>query len=57
MSLDTMATAIFRKAIAEGRCGEAMECLFDGGSVTIDIVTGELVLASSAALGQMVEGL
>lgn len=48
-----MATAIFRKALADDRCGEVMECLFDGGSVTIDIVTGELVLVSAAALAQM----
>jgi hypothetical protein len=51
--LDGVATAIFEQAIRAGRCGELLECLFDGGSATID-TSGELVLASADALQQFV---
>jgi hypothetical protein len=48
--LDAAARRIFEAAISEDRCGELLECLFDGGAPTVDGVTGRLVLASAAML-------
>lgn len=45
-----MAAAILLAAIAEGRAGELLGCLFDGGSATVDRRTGRLVLASADML-------
>ena len=41
-----MGRAVFLRAIAEDRCGELLDCLFDGGSASIDARTGELVLVA-----------
>lgn len=42
--LDGIARAIFTRALDTDRAGELLGCLFDGGSVTIDARTDELVL-------------
>jgi hypothetical protein len=47
------ARRIFTQAIAESRCSELLEALFNGGSVTVDANTGLLVIASADALAQM----
>jgi hypothetical protein len=51
--IDHMARAIFSTALMQNRAGEVLQCLFDGGSVTIDAKTGQLVMASAAQLKQM----
>jgi hypothetical protein len=33
-----------------------LQCLFDGGSVTVDATTGGLVLASGEMLRDMIDG-
>lgn len=50
--LDDIAGALFSIAIDTGRAGELLQCLFDGGSATID-PDGRLVLASADDLGSM----
>lgn len=50
---EAFARRIFRQAIIEGRAAELLDCLFDGGSVTVDPVTGKLVLATEDMLKQM----
>lgn len=50
--LDPMAERIFRIALEDRRCGELLECLFDGGSATVD-THGRLILASAAALASL----
>lgn len=49
---ELMARAILQQAITEGRAAEFIECLFDGGSATVDAKTGKLVLASADMLKQ-----
>jgi hypothetical protein len=51
---ETLARAIFMQAIREERCAELLHCLFDGGSATVDAVTGKLVVVSSDQLAAMV---
>lgn len=50
---EVAAAAILRTALAEERAGELMDCLFDGGSATVDAVTGELVLVGPEQLAAM----
>lgn len=50
---EAWARTVFQRAIDEGRCAEVLECLFDGGSVTIDAETGRIALASLAALAAL----
>ncbi len=50
---EPLARAILRAAINEGRAAELLDCLFDGGSATVDAVTGQLVLASSDILKKL----
>lgn len=52
-ALDRIATQIFEKAIATGQAGELLECLFEGGSATIDRLTGRLVMVPGAAIISM----
>lgn len=47
------ARRILLKAIAEDRAAELLNCLFDGGSVTLDAMTGNLSFASKDMLRQM----
>lgn len=51
-ALDVIAQRIFETAIASHRCGELLECLFDGGTATVDS-SGKLVLVSADNLLQM----
>jgi hypothetical protein len=48
---DRLAVAILRAAIHEGRAGELLDCLFAGGSCTVD--AGRLVLATAEQLGRL----
>lgn len=50
--LDATGRRIFTAAIASDRCGELLECLFGGGSATVD-PSGALVLASAEDLAEM----
>jgi hypothetical protein len=45
-----MAQAILTTAIAEQRCAEFLDCLFNGGSATVDHQTRKLVLIPGSAL-------
>ena len=47
---ESVARAIFRAAIAEARCGELLDCLFGGGSATVDAGTGKLMLLPQAQI-------
>lgn len=51
--LDAMGKAICRAALAQDRCGELIECLFDGGSATVG-PDGLLVLVPAEALWDLV---
>jgi hypothetical protein len=44
---EDFAAGIFRTAIAEGRAGELLDCLLEGGSCTVDPLTGKLMLATA----------
>ena len=48
-----MAKHILRAAISEGREGELMECLFDGGTATVDAQTRKLVLIPASAMAHL----
>jgi len=50
---EAMARRILLAAIDENRCAELMDCLFDGGSATVDARTGKLVLISGGALRRL----
>jgi hypothetical protein len=50
---EDLARRLFTQAIAEDRCSELLEALFNGASATIDVSTGRLVIASADALAQM----
>jgi hypothetical protein len=45
--------ALFQTAINESRCTELWECLTEGGSATIDAITGKLVMVTGDQLSQM----
>lgn len=47
---ENVATAIFQAAINEGRASDLLHCLFDGGSATVDVQSGKLVLMSANML-------
>jgi len=47
---ESFARRILELAIAEGRAAEMLECLFDGGSVTVDANSGRLCLMNTAQL-------
>lgn len=49
--LDDLARAIFTTALSTDRAGELLECLFEGGSATINR-SGQLILASAAVIAQ-----
>jgi len=52
---ESFARRILELAIAEGRAAETLECLFDGGSVTVDANSGRLCLVTAAQLRQLAE--
>ena len=47
--IETIAKMILVTAIQEERCGELLDCLFEGGSATVDS-KGKLVLVDGSAL-------
>jgi hypothetical protein len=49
---EVLARRIFDQAIIEERCAELLEALFDGGSATVDLTTGRLVIVSADLLNQ-----
>ena len=55
--MERLAVNLFQTAINRGQAGELLECLFDGGSATIDPVTGEIVMVTEDLLNQMMGGL
>lgn len=50
------ARRICQQAIAEGRCGEMLGVLFDGGGVTLDSITGRIVLISAEEIAMLAGG-
>jgi hypothetical protein len=50
---ERLAEAVLIAALHEGRAGELLDCLLDGGSCTIDQVTGLLTLASRDQLASL----
>ncbi len=56
MISEMLAKAILRAALNEGRSVELLECLFNGGSATIDATSGDLVLADADIIQQLVRG-
>lgn len=48
-NLDTLAKGMFLQSIREDRAGELLECLFEGGSATLDAATGKLVMLPGSA--------
>lgn len=48
-----VARSLFLKAVSEKRAAELLENLFDGGSATIDAVTGELIMISNDVVRQL----
>lgn len=52
---EPMARRIFQKAINTGQSGALLDCLFEGGTATIDGSTGELVMIPGAALAEFAE--
>ena len=47
---ESFARRILELAIAEGRAAEMLDCLFDGGSVTVDASSGRLCLMNAVQL-------
>lgn len=47
---EAFSALILQAAIREERATDLLECLFDGGSATIDSQTGALVLATKEQL-------
>lgn len=52
---EAAAAGILHVAIKEGRAGEMLDCLFEGGSVTVDAQTRKLVLFPREALAAFAE--
>lgn len=50
--MDNMAIQLFQTAINKGQAGELLECLFDGGSATVD-PQGNIVMVTEKQLSQM----
>jgi hypothetical protein len=53
---EPVAQRILAQAIAEDRASEFLHCLFDGGSCTVDAVTGTLVLINGEQVKQLSSG-
>jgi len=53
---EDFAAAIFTKAIKEHKAAELLELLFEGGSVTLDHNTGDLVMISADLLDDILKG-
>jgi len=50
MMEESFARGLLMLAIRDNRCAEMLECLFDGGSVTIDMNTGKLMLIPKSVI-------
>lgn len=50
---ERVATALFTVAIRDGQAAELLTCLFEGGSATVDLHTGKLVMLSNEQLRGM----
>lgn len=50
-SMESMATQLFMKAIVTRKAGELLDCLFGGGTATIDRTTGEVVMITAEQMG------
>lgn len=55
-ALDVVARRVFTLALRDNRCGELLAHLFDGGGVTIDALTGEMILLPADLLAQFSDG-
>lgn len=53
--LDAIAAVIFTVALRDHQAGELLECLFDGGTATVDRITGRLVMLPGNLLQQMTD--
>lgn len=53
---ETLGRAICLAAIQENRCAELIDCLFDGGTCTVDPYTKKLVLISGEQLKGLIDG-
>lgn len=53
---ESFAAAILRKAIDTGRSAELLNNLFEGGSVTLDATTGDLIIFSGFAINDLING-
>lgn len=51
-TLDVLASYVFVKAVKDGRAGELLYHLFDGGGVTVDPETKEMVLLPASVFDQ-----
>lgn len=47
---EPIARLIFETAIAEGKASDLLHCLFKGGTATVDVETGKLVLMTGDML-------
>lgn len=52
--LDPIARKIFMIALRDGRCGEVLACLFEGGGATVD-PDGALILIAGDLIAQLAE--
>lgn len=50
---EPLARRIFELAVQTGQSGKLLDLLFDGGSVTVDAQTGQLVMIPGEAMAQM----
>ena len=53
---EQVARRILQAAMAENRCANLIECLWDGGTATVDHSTGDLVLIEGRLLADLNEG-
>ena len=51
---ESLARAILQAALNEDRAAELLECLFEGGSATVDR-SGKLILASGSQLAGLMD--
>lgn len=51
--LDPVARGIFAAALAEGRAGELLHALYEGGAATVDKHTGKLVIVTDDVIHQL----
>lgn len=52
---ENTARIIFQTAIDEQRASDLLHCLFEGGTATVDVETGKLVLMSANMLQALMQ--